>query len=85
MGVTFRVMKFGHHVTVDDGSNYVTFHQLNVRIKIKCHFSRAEHLHNNSSQRELRPPVLHIMLRLKQINFKAWLHDLKNRLVANVQ
>ena len=30
-----RVMKFGCYVTVDDGGNYVTFHELNVRIKIK--------------------------------------------------
>ena len=31
----FRVMKVGCYVTVDDGGNYVTFHGLNVRIKIK--------------------------------------------------
>ena len=31
----FRVMKVGGYVTVDDGGNYVTFHGLNVRIKIK--------------------------------------------------
>ena len=30
----FRVMKFGRDVTVDDGGNCVTFHELNVRIKI---------------------------------------------------
>ena len=34
-GVTSRVIKVGCYVTVDDGSNYVTFHELNVRIKIK--------------------------------------------------
>ena len=28
-------MKVGCYVTVDDGDNYVTFHGLNVRIKIK--------------------------------------------------
>ena len=28
-------MKVGCYVTVDDGGNYVTFHKLNVRIKIK--------------------------------------------------
>ena len=67
---SFRVMKFGY-VTVDDGGNYVTFHEVNVRIKIKCHVLRAERSHNNSLQRELRPPVPHIVLRLKQINFKA--------------
>ena len=33
--VTFRVMKLGCYVIVDDGGNYVTFHELNVRIKIK--------------------------------------------------
>ena len=69
-------------VTVDDGSNYVTFHELNVRIKIKCHFSRPERSHNNnSSQRHLRLPVPCIVLRLKQVNFEARFHDLKNRLV----
>ena len=36
---------------------------------------------NNSSQRELRPPVPRIVLRMKQVNFKARLHDLINRLV----
>ena len=30
----FLVMKFGRDVTVDDGGNYVTFHDLNFRIKI---------------------------------------------------
>ena len=28
-------MKVGCYVTVDDGDNYVTFHRLNVRVKIK--------------------------------------------------
>ena len=28
-------MKVGCYVTVDDSGNYVTFHELNVRIKIK--------------------------------------------------
>ena len=28
-------MKLGDFVTVDDGGNYVMFHELNVRIKIK--------------------------------------------------
>ena len=28
-------MKLGHYVIVDDGGNYVTFHKLNVHIKIK--------------------------------------------------
>ena len=35
MRVTFSVMKFGCYVIVDDGGNYVMFHELNVRIKIK--------------------------------------------------
>ena len=74
-------MKFGRYVRVDDGGNYVTFHELNVGIKIKCHVSRAERSHNNFSQRELRPPIPHIELRLKQVNFKARLHDLQNGLV----
>ena len=86
-------MKFGHYVTVDDSGNYFTFHELNVRIKIKCHVSQAECLHNNSSQQELRLPVPHttsfpgslILLLLgnevnSQVNFRAWLYDLKNRL-----
>ena len=60
----------------------MTFHELNVHIKIKCHVSRAEHSHNNSTQGERRLPVPHIVLRLKQVNFKARLHDLKNRLVT---
>ena len=81
MRVMFRVMKFGCYVTVDDGGNYVMFQELNVCRKFKCHVSRGEHLHNNSSQREFRLPVPHIVLRLKQVNFKARLYDLKNRLV----
>lgn len=35
-----------------------------------------------AAQRELRAPVPHIVLRLKQVNFKARLHDLKNCLVV---
>ena len=31
----FRAMTFGRDVTVDDGSNYATLHEVNVRIKIK--------------------------------------------------
>ena len=30
-----RVMKVGCYVTVDNGGNYDTFHELNVRIKRK--------------------------------------------------
>ena len=33
--VAFLVMKLGRYVTVDDDGNYVTFHELNVRMKIK--------------------------------------------------
>ena len=33
--VMFGVMKVGCYVTVDDNGNYVTFHKLNVRVKIK--------------------------------------------------
>ena len=33
--VTFRVLKLGRYVIVNDGGNYVTFHELNVRIMIK--------------------------------------------------
>ena len=36
-----------------------------------------------AAQRELRAPVPHMVLRLKQVNFKARLHDLENRLVLN--
>ena len=44
--VTFRVMKLGHYVTVDDGGNYVTE---------RSHKDKKNN--NNSSQRELGPPV----------------------------
>ena len=30
----FHVTKHGRYVTLDDGDSYVTFHELNVRIKI---------------------------------------------------
>ena len=46
--VTFDVMKLGNYVIVDNSSNYVMFHELNVRMKVK---------NNNSSQQELGPPV----------------------------
>ena len=68
----------------DDGINYVTSHELNVHRKIKCRVLRAECLHNNSSQREPRLPVSHIVLRLKQVNFKVRLYDLKNGLVLYI-
>ena len=71
--VTFRVTKLGRYVTLDDGGNYITFHELNDHVKINNN--------NNSSQRELGPLVPHTVVRLKQVNFKARLHDLKDRLV----
>ena len=37
----FRVMEVGCYVTVDDGGNYVTFHELNVRKKIKTIAKRS--------------------------------------------
>ena len=64
-------MKFGRYVTADDGGNYVTVPELNVRRIIS---------HNESLG---RLPT-HIVLRMKQVNFKAWLHDLQNRLVNRV-
>ena len=33
--VTFDVMKLGNYVIVDNSSNYVMFHELNVRMKVK--------------------------------------------------
>ena len=45
-------MKRGGYVIVDDGANFVTFHELNVRIKIKK---------INSSQREFGPPVYRLI------------------------
>ena len=46
--VTFRVMKLGRYVTVDDGGNYVTER------------SHKDKKNNNSSQRELGPPVCNV-------------------------
>ena len=60
-------MKFGRYVTVDDGGNYVTAYELDVRRIIR---------HNESLGR-----LSNIVLRMKQVNFKARLHDLQNRLV----
>ena len=60
-------MKFGRYVTVDDGGNYVTVYELDVRRIIR---------HNESLGR-----LSNIVLRMKQVNFKARLHDLQNRLV----
>ena len=61
-------MKFGRYVTVDDGGNYVTVYELNVRRIIR---------HNESLSRPAQ-----IVLRMKQVNFKARFHDLQNRLVC---
>ena len=55
-------MKLGRYVTLDGSGNYVTFHELNARVKIKKY--------NNSSKQELGPPVPYIVLRLKQVIFK---------------
>ena len=44
--VTFRVMKLGRYVTVDDGGSYVTE---------RSHKDKKNN--NNSSQRELGSPV----------------------------
>ena len=35
MLMSSKTMKLGRYAIVDDGGNYVTFHKLNVRIKIK--------------------------------------------------
>ena len=40
----FRVLKLSRYVIVDDGGNFVTFHELNVRIKIK----KIKNPHNES-------------------------------------
>ena len=40
--VTFRVMKFGHYVTVDDGDNHVTFHELNQRLRKDKKITKAQ-------------------------------------------
>ena len=61
-------MKFGRYVTVDDGGNYVTVYELNVRRIIRRNESLAA-------------CPTHIVLRMKQVNFKARWHDLQNRLV----
>ena len=38
--VTFRVMKFGRYVTVDDGD--VTFHELNQRLRKDKKITKAQ-------------------------------------------
>ena len=40
--VTFRVMKFGRYVTVDDGGNHVTFHELNQRLRKDKKITKAQ-------------------------------------------
>ena len=40
--VTFRVMKFGRYVTVDDGGNNVTFHELNQRLRKDKKITKAQ-------------------------------------------
>ena len=51
--VTFRVMKLGCYVTVDDGGNYVT----------ECSHKDKKN-NNNSSQQELGPPVSQTVLKI---------------------
>ena len=34
--VTFRLMKLGSYVIVDDGGNYVTFHESNESLGCLC-------------------------------------------------
>ena len=40
--VTFRVMKFGRYVTVDDGGNHVTFHELNQLLRKDKKITKAQ-------------------------------------------
>ena len=47
-------MEVGCYVTVDDGGNYVTFHELNVRKKIK---TIAKTQLDSASNRELYSAV----------------------------
>ena len=62
--LSFRVMRLSHCVIVDDGSTYVTFHELNVPLRLNK---------NNSSQWELWPPVSLEpgMAKLKETTFPA--------------
>ena len=69
----FRVTRLALYVTLDDGDNYATFHELNVRIKINEN--------NNSSQRELGPPVPHIREFKKPRPRRRGQHRLKNELI----
>ena len=50
--VTFRVMKFGRYVTVDDGGNYVTVQELNVRRIIRHNESLSRLSSTNSVKNE---------------------------------
>ena len=36
------VMKFGRYVTVDDGGNHVTFHELNQRLRKDKKITKAQ-------------------------------------------
>ena len=64
-------MKFGRYVIVDDGGNYVTVHELNV-CRIIRHNESLSCLSSTNS----------VVLRMKQVNFKARFRDLQNRLVV---
>ena len=44
------VMKFGRYVTVDDGGNHVTFHELNQRLRKDKKITKAQS--DNVSNRE---------------------------------
>ena len=50
--VTFCVMKFGRYVTVDDGGNYVTVYELNVRRIIRRNESLGRLSSTNSVKNE---------------------------------
>ena len=52
MRVTFRVMKFGRYVTVDDGGDYVTVHELNVRRIIRHNESLGRLSNTHSAKNE---------------------------------
>ena len=53
--VTFRVMKFGRYVTVDDGGNHVTFHELNQRLRKYKKITKAQS--DSVSNREFKSAV----------------------------
>ena len=70
--VAFRIVKFRRYVTVDDGGNYlyVAFHKLSACVIIPYNESLG--------------CLCHTVLRLKQVNFKVLLHNLKIVLLLSV-